>query len=368
MAVVGKYLKSFKRLTGTLTNWVRHPLGSQSDPNLANCADLREQAWRHCTQGEHGTAVGLLQDQITQLDAQRRTERRDQELAATLGILAAVYRNTGRPGAALAAAERELHLYRSLGQDQDVANALGSMAELLTRQRRYADAEARYADAFCAAQLVKDRGLQAIILEKLGVLKRQQEHYSHAIILFKEAISLLQRAGIQEEEMRLWDVLATTEVQQGELDTAELSYARSFELAERLGDRSQLAIYAQNVGILYQKRAEQSTDAAIRQALLQQAVASVEKSLTIKLEMGNEIGAEASYFQLGILFWRLGQWTQAEEYLLRATELSEALNLPKVYKNYNVLARFAKGRGEQDAAAHWQAKCDAKVTELQHRL
>ncbi|NJN47410.1 MAG: tetratricopeptide repeat protein [Candidatus Competibacteraceae bacterium] len=233
--------------------------------------------------------------------------------------------------------------------------------------RRHADAEARYADAFCAAQLAKDNSLQAIILEKLGVLQRQQEHYNQAIILFKEAIRLLQRAGIQEEEMRLWDLLATAEVQQGDLDAAELSYARSFELAERLGARNQLAIYAQNVGILYQKRAEQTTDSEIRQALLLQAIASVEKSLAIKLDMSNEVGAEASYFQLGILFWRLGQWEKAEAYLIQATELSEALNLPKVYKNYNVLARFAKGRGEQNAAAHWQAKCDAKVTELQHK-
>jgi tetratricopeptide (TPR) repeat protein len=342
-------------------------MGTQSNPNIADYAALREQAWRHCTEGEQGTAVSLLQDLITRLETQHRSEQRDQELATTLGILAAVYRNTGRPAAALAAAERELHIYRLLGHDREVANALGSMAELLTRQRRYADAEARYADAFCAAQMARDSSLQAIILEKLGVLHRRQEHYEQAIILLKEAVRLLQRVGIQEEEMRVWDLLATAEVQQGDLETAELSYARSFELAERLGARSQLAIYAQNVGILYQKRAEQTTDAEIRQALLQQAITSVEKSLAIKLDMGNEVGAEASYFQLGILFWRLGQWEKAEEYLIQATELGEALDLPKIYKNYNVLARFAEGRGEHDNAVHWQAKCDAKVTELQHR-
>jgi tetratricopeptide (TPR) repeat protein len=368
MAVAGRYLGVFKRLSSTFTAWVRNTLGAQSDPDIANYIALREQAWRHCTQGEHGTAVGLLQDLITRLESQRRTERSNQELATTLGVLAAVYRNTGRPAAALAAAERELHIYRSLGQDREVANALGSMAELLTRQRRYADAEARYADAFYAAQMAGDSSLQGIILEKLGVLKRRQEHHDQAILLFKEAIRLFQRAGAQEEEMRVWDLLATAEVQQGDLETAELSYARSFELAERLAERNQLAINAQNVGILYQKRAEQTADSEIRVALLQRAIVSVEKSLAIKLDMGNEVGAEASYFQLGILYWRLGQWEKAEQYLIQATELSEALNLSKVYKNYNVLARFAQGRGEQDTAAHWQAKCDAKVTELQRRL
>jgi tetratricopeptide (TPR) repeat protein len=356
-----------KRLGNTLASWM-HSLRVKNHLDAATCAELRDQAWRHCVQSEGEKAVNQLHDLRGRLEARRPSAQRDQQLAATFGMLAAVYRQLGRNEVALAAAEQELSLHRALGQDREAANALGMIAELLTQQRRYGDAEARYADAFYAAQTAVDVGLQAIILEKQGLLKRRQDNHHQAILLFKEALSLFQRQGDQEEEMRLWDILATTEVQQGDLDAAELSYARSLDLAQRLDAREQLAINAQNVGILYQKRAEQTADVETQWALLQRAIESIEKSLAIKLDMDNTVGAEASYFQLGILYWKLGEPEQAEKYLLRATNLSESLNLAKVYKNYSVLARFAQSRGDWEAAARWQARCDAKVAELHQRM
>lgn len=365
MAVDG-YRGRLKRLGNTLSDWLQS-LRVRDSLDATTCSNLRDQAWRLCIQSEGKAAVDILLDLRSRLDNQRHTRRRDQQLTATYGMLAAVYRQLGRIELALAAAERELAFHQELGQDREAANALGMIAELLTQRRRYDEAETRYAEAFYAALLAGDPGLQGIILEKQGLLKRRRDNHQQAIILFKEALELFQRQGDQQEEMRLWDILATTEVQQGDLDAAELSYARSLELALRLTAREQLAINAQNVGILYQKRAELVADEETQHALLKQAIQSIEKSLAIKIEMENAIGSEASYFQLGILYWKLGQPDQAEKFLLRATDLSESLKLAKVYKNYSVLARFAQSCGDREAAAHWQARCDAKVAELHQR-
>ena len=44
--------------------------------------------------------------------------------------------------------------------------------------------------------------------------------------------------------------------------------------------------------------------------------------------------------------------------------IHEDLDLPDVYKVYGSLAEIARARGDEAAAAKWQAKRDAKVAEL----
>ncbi len=101
--------------------------------------------------------------------------------------------------------------------------------------------------------------------------------------------------------------------------------------------------------------------------MLRQAVASVEQSLAIRLEMQNQVDAAASYFQLGVLHRLLGDLDQAEKYALQALQIHESLDLPDVYKDYGNLANIARDRGDSDAAARWQAKYEAKVAELEQR-
>jgi hypothetical protein len=95
------------------------------------------------------------------------------------------------------------------------------------------------------------------------------------------------------------------------------------------------------------------------------AVSSIEESLSLKLEMANQVGAAASYFQLGVLHRLLGDLDRAEELLRQGLQIHESLNLPEVYKDYAVLAQVARDRGDEAAATEWQAKHDTKLAELQ---
>ncbi|MCP5085399.1 MAG: tetratricopeptide repeat protein, partial [Rhodobacteraceae bacterium] len=124
---------------------------------------------------------------------------------------------------------------------------------------------------------------------------------------------------------------------------------------------------AQNRGILYQTRAENSSDPTRRTAYLRQAAASVEECLAIMLEMGNQVGAALSYMELGKTYRLLGDFEQAEKQLHQALQLHESLNIPDVFKTYWNLAALARDRGNAAAAAQWQAKYDAKRAELDAR-
>ena len=85
--------------------------------------------------------------------------------------------------------------------------------------------------------------------------------------LYQQAITFFQQAGDQIGEMHTCDLLGSAERQREHFDAAEAWYARSREMARNLNDQAQLAVIAQNVGILYQTRAEQSQDPAERERM-----------------------------------------------------------------------------------------------------
>jgi hypothetical protein len=165
--------------------------------------------------------------------------------------------------------------------------------------------------------------------------------------------------------MHTCSLLGSAEMQREQLEAAEAWYRRAAELGRQRNDRRQLAATSQNLGILYQVRAEQATDAESRTALLRQAIDSVQQSLAITLQMRNQVDAAQSYAQLGVLQRLLRELDQAETNAKQALQIHEALNLPDVYKDYGNLADIARDRGDQEAAARWQAKRDAKVAEVE---
>jgi tetratricopeptide (TPR) repeat protein len=264
-------------------------------------------------------------------------------------------------------AHRGLELARESCLERETAEALLVLAATQTRQRLYDDADDHYAEALAAARRAGERGLEGKILQRQGILQRRQNRFGDAIDLLKLAIACFQQVGNENEEMRTCDILGNTKTQFGELNGAETWYARSRALAEKNQDRGHLAIVAHNMGILYQKHAEQASDIDARELWLQQAIESIRESLAIKVELSKPVGAEASHFQLGVLHWQRGELKQAERHMLEATSISETLGLPKVYQNYGILGRIARDRGDASAAAEWNAKCVAKVVALKQR-
>jgi tetratricopeptide (TPR) repeat protein len=408
---LGVYLHMAGRLRerDALIAWVQNQMPKGGGLDEAACAAVWQHAWALFTQGQAAEAVREVQALLARLEVEGLAGGDDPatqialgygylgriydhagrpdlalgplqkamagfeglgdaargNLSATLGDLANAYRHLGQFDAALAANQRGLDIYRELGRDREVAANLGRAATILAQQGRYTEAEARYDEALRAARAAGDLDLQGLLLLHQGTLQRNLGRHDRAVELYQQAITLFQRAGDLGGEMRTCNQLASAEVLRGHLDAAEAWYTRSRELAEGLNDRAQLAAIAQNVGILYQTRAEQAQDPQAQAAWLRRSVASVEESLAGWLELGNQVNAAASYSQLGILHQMLGELDQAEEYSRQAMQIREELNLPEVYKDYGILALIARDRGDAAAAAHWQAKCDAKIAELE---
>lgn len=408
---LGVYLQMAQRLRerDALVAWVRQQMPEDAGLDEAVCEAIRQHARSQFTSGHAQEALDMVQNLITRLESEGLASGEDAtfqfamsysylgqiyvnagrsdfalepakkaialfeqlgesqrgNLAATLGDLANAYHNLGQFDAALKAAERAFQIVREMGHNREIATSAAIIAQILMRQERYGEAEDRYEEALQAAREAGDLELQGITLQHTGILHDNQGHHDRAVDLYKQALALFQRANDQASEMRTCDLLATAETQRGQLQAAEAWYHRARELAQQLGDQRQLAVIAQNLGILYQNRAEQAADPVEREALLRQAVGSVQSGLEINLERQDQVGATSSYGQLGVLYRMLGNLDQAEKNMLGALKIYESLNLPDIYKVYKVLAYIARDRGDQQAAAQWQAKADAKWAEVQ---
>ena len=404
------YLERSGRLRerDALAQWVRAQMPEGEGLDEASCAAILQHAWSRSTQGHADEAVRTVQGLISRLETEGLADKKDPtsqialsynylgriydsagrpdlaleplqkaiamyeelgepqrgNLAAALGDMANAYSDLARFDEALEAAERALAMVRELGRDRGVAAGLGQIAAILTEQRRYSEADDRYEEALRAARAAGDLELQGAFLQHRGSLQDDIGNQDRAVELYREAITLLQRAGHTSGEMQTCDLLATAERQRGHLDSAEAWYARARELAQQLNDRAQLAAIAQNVGILYQTRAEQTRDPDARAALLRQAVGSVEESLAISLERQDQVAAASSYGQLGVLYRMLGDLDRAEGNSKQALGIYEPLNHPNLHVIYNNLAEIARARGDEKAAAEWEAKRDAKEEEL----
>jgi tetratricopeptide (TPR) repeat protein len=392
-----------------LVGWVRGQMSQGEQLDEATCDSLRQHAWSLSEQGQAARAIQLVQGLLQKLQEQALSDPRfttvqiamsqghlgrlyshagrpdlaleplqqavagfEQlgeaqrgNLSAALGSLANAFSSLGRFGQALAAAERGVAIDRERGNQHALAAGLIQTAAILREQQRYAEADTLYDEAMQAARATGDVSLQGPILQHQGGLQRLQGHHDQAVQLFQQALALFQRAGDGEGEMQTCDLLGSAEMLRGQLKAAEAWYLRSRELAHKRNDRSHLGVVAQNLSLLYESQAEQATEATARIASLRQAVASVQESLAIRLDMNNQVGAASSYSQLGFLHRMLQEWDQAETCSRQAMQIRETLNHPDVWLDYGNLAVVAQGRHDEQAAAQWQAKAEAKYAEVQ---
>jgi tetratricopeptide (TPR) repeat protein len=363
----GKAQEALEMVQELLQRLQSEGLADGSDPSFQIGLAYRRLAMIFVNANRPDLALAPAREAVARFE-QLQGEAARGNLSVTLGDLANALRDLGLFDAALEAAEKSLKIEKDLSRGRETARILGQIASILAADHRYAEAETRYTEALQAARAAGDLEQQGITLQHQGLLHREQEHYPRAVELFKGAITLFQRANQAVGEMRTCDLLATAEAQRGDLGAAEAWYGRAREMALALNDRAQLAVVAQNLGILYQTRAESmpESDPACR-AWLDKAVASVQESLELRLQANNPAFTAESYVQLGVLHQMRGDLDAAEQNMLQALAIYEPLDHPNLYIVYGNLADIARARGDEPSAAEWQAKFETKYAEIKRR-
>ncbi|MBK8257741.1 MAG: tetratricopeptide repeat protein [Polyangiaceae bacterium] len=314
-------------------------------------------------------------------------------LATALGDQANALMDLGRLAEALDSVDRGIALDRALGQTRNEAAALGRKAQILMLQHRFAEAEAASEEALSAANKAGDPALEGTTLQHQGALASEQGRFDLAVQRYQAALERFHAACDRPSEMRTADALGTAERARNQFEAAAAWYNRAEALATEFGAEHQLGVTAHNRGVLLQEMALRLPMESARASLLQQAVASIERSLGIDRKRGDALGIALSLFQLGVLHGYLAELHTAERnpnaahraldtaegHLHEALTIFEPLDSPhlaKVYANLEAIAEarraLAKSAGQerdaqahQDQAAAWRAKKEAKVAELE---
>lgn len=363
--IQGQPNQAIEHLHGLLARIQQEGLDDGEDPAFQQALTLSYLGRIYDSAGRSDLALAPLQQAVAGFE--QLGDDRQSNLSAALGDLANAYRGLGYYTKALKLAEQGLEIDRGRGYAHNVASSLIQIAQILAAQQRYREADERYHEAIAAARQAGDHELEAATLQHQGSLHDDQGNYDEAVVLYQQAMRLFQQAGNVFGEMQTNDLLGSVERQRGNLDAAQAWHEHSRELALQQNDQRQLGAVAQNLGILFQTRAEQERDQAQRTVWLRQALASMLESLRIALEQQDQLGAAASSSQLGKLYRMFGDLTQAEAHLQQALLIREATNHPRLYIVYNELALVAHARGDAATAAQWRIKREAKEAELVRR-
>ncbi len=323
-------------------------------------------------------AFSLLMDAASQWEVLENKARKDGKsadkergnLAATLGDLTNIFIEAGQLGKAMGTNARAIKICREIGYHHDLVSGLGRLAEILTIQGRYSEADDQYEEALQAAQHAGDRNLEGSMLQHRGILAEKMKHYDRAAKLYQCALNVFQNLQDEGSVMRTCNLLGLVEQNSGRLAEARAWYERSRELAEHRGDRKIIGIASQNLGIVYQKEGETARergDEATARERFVKAVRFVGENLQTCIEIQHEPGEAASHGQLGQIHFLLGNLDQAEEHTHRARRTCERLGLKEVHRAYHTLAQIASARQNEAQAASWERKRDDLLDELARR-
>ncbi len=206
-------------------------------------------------------------------------------LAATLGELANALGDAGALDEALTAAERGLAISRERGNHRNIAAGLGQTAQVLMRQGRHADADARYDEALQAAQRAGDREMEGATLQNQGSLADDRRQFDRAAKLYQRALQLFQDMHDEGAVMRTCNLLGVVEQKAARLAEARAWCERAREIAQRRGDQQVMGGAAQNLGVICQLEGEaarkQGDDTRARERFTE-AARFVRESLAIK--------------------------------------------------------------------------------------
>jgi class 3 adenylate cyclase/tetratricopeptide (TPR) repeat protein len=137
--------------------------------------------------------------------------------------------------------DRAAGIFRRVGDTANEANAQYNRADLLIRQRRYAEAEPLLAAALRAAQAADDRELVALVTRESGRALAGIDRLEEAMDRFEAARAGFTELGLTHELIRLDEAVAKCLVRTGKVEAA-IELARSaLERAQQLHVDSALA-------------------------------------------------------------------------------------------------------------------------------
>ena len=196
--------------------------------------------------------------------------------------------------------EKALSLYRTLRNQEGIANTLGNIGLIRWSQGRFEDALTRYR---ASLRLKRDIGNQlgvARSLGNIGIIRDDQGRYRKALARFQEALQIYRDLDEQKGIARTLNNIGSTRLSQGQYEEALAGYRESLQIERELGSQRGIATSLNNVGIIHR-----------RQGRYEKALTQYQTSLQIYRDLDDRKGIANSLAHIGTLREEQGRYEDA---------------------------------------------------------
>jgi tetratricopeptide (TPR) repeat protein len=198
--------------------------------------------------GRWDEGIALFTAVEPQLDAEQRGERA--ALAAVAGARAQLLHRIGHPDAE-DVARRALEGSRSIGHRAGTRSALSTLADVLLREGRLAQALETYQEALDMARADADRAAQAAMINGIALARLRQGDSAAAEALWRETLALQREVGNWIAAVRVCNNLGCLLLETKRFDEAQELLDEGLKLCDTVGIAALRPVLLTNLGNLH---------------------------------------------------------------------------------------------------------------------
>src|SRR5206468_3834198 len=229
----------------------------------------------------------------------------------------------------------------------------------------------KFADARAVLERIAASGTPAERLRahiQLGRIANRLASYADARSILAEAVREASILSVPEVEGEALRALGGVERKLGDLPSALGHLERAAELLQH-GSREKVRTLT-DLGAVLIARGEHAranaVDNSLRLDAVEAAAASAERAVQLAQTIGDPVALSTAKANLGLVFAKRGEWTQAEAHLLESVEMIARLENPySLATRYEEIARLYETQGRRGDAAPWRARADDLFARLQ---
>lgn len=207
--------------------------------------------------------------------------------------------------------ENALQVFRKVGQQLGVVNALNCLGIIARYEKKFKEADAHLIEALEISKVLGDKWRTALILNNLGVTAYNCHHFEAAKLHYTESLRIARELGDKLGIARALNNLGKTANQQGLREEAQRYYTESLRLTRDLS--------TSNVGFTYLM--DSLGKVALRHGKHEEARDYYTGSLEYRKEKGNPREIADSLYQFGQLAHAEGEFEQSLSLFLKVASI-----------------------------------------------